>query len=81
MSAWSRSRPPRAERKRFWKLAVLLLVLGLFWRARFTAALARLTITRRMVPSTRAALGVRTRLWSSRSVMSRQWCRRLSMTQ
>lgn len=33
ISARSRSRPPRADRKRFWKVPVLHLVLGFCWRA------------------------------------------------
>lgn len=33
MSAWRRWRPPRADLKRFWKVRVLHLVLGLCLRA------------------------------------------------
>ena len=43
IKTWSRSRPPRAERKRSRKLPVLHFVLGFFFRARLTAALAKLT--------------------------------------
>ena len=67
-----RSQPPRAERKRLRKVFVLALVLGRRLRARFTAALARLTMRRQIMPRIRAGLGLRTRLQSSRSVMSKQ---------
>lgn len=72
MSAWRRSRPPWEARKRWRKLLVLALVLGLSLRARSTAALARLSTTRRIIPNTLAEFGVRTRLKSSCMVMSRQ---------
>jgi hypothetical protein len=81
MSAWRRWRPPRAERNCWRKLLVLHLDLGLLLRVRSTAALAKLKITRRIIPNTRAELGVRTRLRSSLMVISKQWCKRLSMTQ
>jgi hypothetical protein len=60
---------------------VLNLDLGLALRALSTAALDKVSTTRRIIPKTRAELGVRTRLWSSCIVMSKQWWSRLSMTQ
>ena len=59
----------------------MVLVLGWRFRTRSTAALARLSTTRRILPSDGAELGVRRRLRSACSVTARQWCRRLAITQ
>ena len=63
----------RAELQRGGKLWVLTVVLGRRARTRSTAALARRSTTRRIIPSASAELGVRTRLCTSRIGTSRQW--------
>ena len=70
MSACKRSGPPSRRRKRFWNLRVVTRVRGFSLRHSSNQAWAKLTTTRRNRLKAKAALGLRTRLWSSPRVTS-----------